>query len=310
MYTSTYKHERIHKSKYLVDVIAGTLAGINITLVGQPFDTVKVLLQTQPRENPVYNGLVDCFKKTLKWEGISGFYEGVSSPLMGQIFFRTILFLTYGEAKRFFSQDGRRKIRIIEYYYCGAIAWGLGAIAECPIEFFKTQMQVQIIKAKTNPKYVTEYSSTTDCFKKIINAKGFIGMYQGFMSHFARNLLGGAVHFGTFEWIRLIYSEKYNVPVAQIPLSITMLAGCLGGLVFALLPYPIDVVKSAIQADSPIKEKKKYKNTIDAVKKLYAEEGCKRYLRGFSASMLRAAPANCALLATFTYVSEHLSNYL
>lgn len=59
------------------DVAAGTCGGVAICLVGHPFDTLKVRLQTQPTENPLYSGLFDCFKKTLKWEGIGGLYRGV-----------------------------------------------------------------------------------------------------------------------------------------------------------------------------------------------------------------------------------------
>ena len=57
--------------------LAGTTAGVAVTLVGHPFDTLKVRLQTQPIQNPVYSGLTDCFVKTLKWEGFGGLYKGV-----------------------------------------------------------------------------------------------------------------------------------------------------------------------------------------------------------------------------------------
>jgi len=59
------------------NVVAGTVAGVAVCIVGHPFDTLKVRLQTQPINNPIYSGLADCFYKTLKWEGISGLYKGV-----------------------------------------------------------------------------------------------------------------------------------------------------------------------------------------------------------------------------------------
>jgi solute carrier family 25 carnitine/acylcarnitine transporter 20/29 len=304
--TTTDKKERSHSTKILVDIIAGTFAGINVTLVGHPFDTLKVRLQTQPTDKPVYNGLVDCFKKTIKWEGISGLYKGVQSPLIGQIFFRATMFLSFGEAKRFFSQNGKRKIKTIEYYYCGSIAWGVGAIAECPIDFFKTQMQIQIIKAKTNPNYVPEYNGIYDCFKKVIKVNGIKGAYQGIVPHLMRNIPAGAVHLGTFEWIRLFYAEKYNVPVSQLSFGITMLAGSVGGILFWLLFFPFDVIKSAMQGDSPFKDKRKFLNVVDAVNKLNAEGGYRRFYRGLSPCMLRAVPANSVLLLTSSYLAEHL----
>ena len=56
---------------------SGTVAGMAICLVGHPFDTLKVRLQTQPVENPLYKGLLDCFLKTVKGEGLGGLYKGV-----------------------------------------------------------------------------------------------------------------------------------------------------------------------------------------------------------------------------------------
>ena len=66
--------------------------GLSVTLVGHPFDTLKVRLQTQPANPPIYrnaksmfvrsvrrsvvlDGLVDCFKKTIQWEGLGGLYK-------------------------------------------------------------------------------------------------------------------------------------------------------------------------------------------------------------------------------------------
>ena len=61
----------------LKNIVSGTFSGIAVCLVGHPFDTLKVRLQTQPVDRPVYKGLLDCFVKTMKWEGIGGLYKGV-----------------------------------------------------------------------------------------------------------------------------------------------------------------------------------------------------------------------------------------
>eukprot|EP00955_Chlamydomonas_euryale_P074097 361935-Chlamydomonas_euryale.AAC.22 len=44
---------------------------------------VQVRLQSQPAHAPIYSGLVDCIQKTIQWEGFSGLYRGVTSPLTG-----------------------------------------------------------------------------------------------------------------------------------------------------------------------------------------------------------------------------------
>ena len=49
------------------DITAGTVGGIAICIVGHPFDTLKVRLQTQPSgSQAIYSGLADCFKQTIK----------------------------------------------------------------------------------------------------------------------------------------------------------------------------------------------------------------------------------------------------
>ena len=82
------------------DVFAGTMGGIIVTAIGHPFDTVKVLLQTQPANNPIYSGPIDAVSKVLKSEGIGGLYKGITSPLAGQMFFRATLFFGYARARR------------------------------------------------------------------------------------------------------------------------------------------------------------------------------------------------------------------
>lgn len=302
----SHKKNRSRLQQSCVDIFAGTIAGINVTLVGHPFDTLKIRLQTQPQDKPVYSGLIDCFQKTIKWEGISGLYKGVASPIVGQMFFRAILFWAYGESKRILSNNNTKKLENYQYFIAGGIAWTFGALAECPIDFFKTQMQIQIIKSKVNPSFVPEYTSTKDCFQKIIKMNGWKGAYQGFLAHIMRNLPCGASHLGMFEVTRLHYAKKYNCKVTEIPISKTLIAGAIGGWCYWFFYFPLDVVKSSIQSDSPINEKKKFNGVLDVYRKLYDEGGYKRFFKGFSPCLLRAIPANAILLLTSSYLSENL----
>jgi hypothetical protein len=68
--------DRFHTAKELT---AGSVGGICQVLVGQPFDTVKVRLQT----SNLYSGVIDCASKTLKSDGLMGFYKGTLTPLLG-----------------------------------------------------------------------------------------------------------------------------------------------------------------------------------------------------------------------------------
>jgi solute carrier family 25 carnitine/acylcarnitine transporter 20/29 len=76
--------------KFLIDYIAGVAGGFAVVLVGHPFDTTKTRLQTSPRG--YYSGTLDCVRKTLSAEGVGGFYAGMHSPMLGQMFFRAASF--------------------------------------------------------------------------------------------------------------------------------------------------------------------------------------------------------------------------
>ena len=118
------------------DVFAGTCGGITVTLVGHPFDTVKVLLQTQSATNPAYKGPLDAASKVVKSEGFKGLYKGVTSPLAGQMFFRATLFFGYARAKEIVGVSPDDPM---SYAKAGLLAWMAGSFFESPIDLFKSQ---------------------------------------------------------------------------------------------------------------------------------------------------------------------------
>ena len=63
-----------------LELLAGSIGGITQVLTGQPFDTVKVRLQTQ---TGLYSGVSDAITKIWNKEGIYGFYKGSLVPLVG-----------------------------------------------------------------------------------------------------------------------------------------------------------------------------------------------------------------------------------
>jgi solute carrier family 25 carnitine/acylcarnitine transporter 20/29 len=289
-----------------VDLASGFCAGIAVTAVGHPFETLKVRLQTQPSPpHHLYAGVVDCAKKTLAWEGPAGFYKGVSAPLVGQLFFRSAMFWTNGAYLRWASAGGSRPLTYAQYGLGGAVTWGVCTLIECPLQLASSQMQVQILAQKANPAFVPEFKSVFN-YAAAAPRKYGIGtaLYTGILPHLVRNVCGGFFHFGAFEALRREYAARQGVAVTDIGLAANMVAGSVGGVLFWTLTYPADVVKSALQGDAINPAARKYAGAADAVRKLWAEGGAARFTRGFSACLLRAVPANAVLLTTAIRVKE------
>jgi solute carrier family 25 carnitine/acylcarnitine transporter 20/29 len=61
------------QTNFFTNFVAGGVGGACTVVVGHPFDTVKVRLQTMPvakaGTTPLYNGTLDCFKQTIARDG-------------------------------------------------------------------------------------------------------------------------------------------------------------------------------------------------------------------------------------------------
>jgi len=79
-------------------------------MVGHPFDTIKVRLQTQDVIKPVfgstphlrYKGGWDCMMRTIRQEGFLALYKGMSGPMVTVPVVNAIVFAFYEQALSFF----------------------------------------------------------------------------------------------------------------------------------------------------------------------------------------------------------------
>lgn len=81
-------------------------------------------------------------------------------------------------------------------------------------------------------------------------------------------------------------------------------SGALAGFSYWFFGYPVDIVKTRLQADSF--ENPKYRNALDCVRQLLRTEGPKAFTKGMLPCVARSLPANS--LGFITY--EKLVSYL
>ena len=60
------------------NLLAGGVGGLASLVVGHPFDTIKVRLQTMKGSNLPYSNARDCFVKIVRHEGVSKLFSGMS----------------------------------------------------------------------------------------------------------------------------------------------------------------------------------------------------------------------------------------
>eukprot|EP00968_Pinguiococcus_pyrenoidosus_P007662 scaffold517_cov255-Pinguiococcus_pyrenoidosus.AAC.36 len=87
-------------------------------VVGQPFDTVKVRLQTDCKG--LYNGAVECAMKLVGTEGWPSLFRGVLSPVLTTSLVNAIVFSSHAGYVRHVTQ-GKRQATASEQFLGGSL---------------------------------------------------------------------------------------------------------------------------------------------------------------------------------------------
>lgn len=273
-----------------LDFLAGCLGGCAGLLVGHPFDTVKVHLQTQDYRNPLYRGTYDCLKKIVQKESLHGLYRGLSSPLASISVLNAIVFGVYGNVQR-----QSRDPDSLFAHFCAGSAAGLSQTLICsPMELVKSRLQIQ----NDIPNAVKHRNPFT-CLKHLWSTEGHRGVFKGLGITVARDVPGFASYFVSFE----LMMRQTSDPSAFY----TLIAGGLAGTFSWLISFPVDVVKSRLQVDG-MDGKPKYQNALDCVKKSYQAEGPAFLTRGLNSTLMRAFPMNAVCFLVVSQVMKFFQN--
>lgn len=74
-----------------------------------------------PGQSPMFTGALDCFYKTLKFEGIRGLYKGMLSPITGVPPIYAIVFGAYGSSKRWLQTYPDDPLTLDRIFVAGCI---------------------------------------------------------------------------------------------------------------------------------------------------------------------------------------------
>lgn len=223
----------------------------------------------------------------------------MSSPMAGLAAVNAIVFGVYGNIVRSSSSPNSLQSQFL----AGSAAGFVQSFVTSPMEFAKTRMQLQ---GQANPKVNlpfwqknrVQYKNPLDCLLKTFRSEGLFGIYRGFGCTILRDSPGFGVYFAGYEYL----TGKVTDPKGNVNTLNLLLMGGLAGVMSWIVIYPLDVMKSRLQADGMDGGGKKYKSLWDCMKKSYKSEGLKVFVRGLNSTIIRAFPTNAATFATVTWV--------
>ncbi|KAL5431951.1 hypothetical protein PMIN07_008810 [Paraphaeosphaeria minitans] len=276
----------------LKDLFAGAVGGVAQVLIGQPFDIVKVRLQTTSQ----YSGALDAATKIYKNERALAFYKGTLTPLIGIGACVSVQFGGFHYARRAFEagnleKTGSGDLSYSQYYAAGAFAGIANTVLSSPIEHIRIRLQTQ-------PHGAAQlYNGPIDCIKKLTAHEGVRGVYRGTAVTFLREANAYGAWFAAFEFMMNKDAERNHIKRDEISTAKVALYGGLAGEALWLWSYPFDVIKSKMQTDG-FGETQKYKSMRDCFAQTLRAEGLGGFWRGIGPTLLRAMPVSAGTFAT------------
>eukprot|EP00045_Choanoeca_perplexa_P021665 m.7011 g.7011 ORF g.7011 m.7011 type:complete len:290 (+) comp8673_c0_seq1:45-914(+) len=277
----------------LKDFVSGYVGGVAGLIVGQPFDIVKIRQQTHVGDKPP--NVLPVMQELWKNEGFFSFFRGIGPPLLGVGAVNAVLFTTYGATSRFLSPDinDRNIIPMSTVFLSGATAGLACCTINIPTELLKCRVQI----TKTQAQVQAGGTSTWLELRKLIRQHGVRSLFRGAGVTALRDSPSFGAYFVIYEWFRRRISPA-NESEMTLPVFMgSVFSGGMAGVLSWLVVYPLDVIKTHLQAQDFAKPR--YKSSLDCARQLVRANGLSVFTKGLSACLVRAFPLNGATFAVY-----------
>jgi len=272
--TSTFNYlGAIFKNPIVIEGVSGAGAGVAETLVGFPFDTLKVRQVVDSGKNKT--SLLRYTKDIIRNEGVGSLYRGIMSPLAGAVVQNMNIFVSYSASERlikpYFEENSLKTV-----FFAGCLASFPVSVLDGPVELVKNRMQIT-----PGARYIP-----------LMKQMGIRGLFQGFTATVVRNVPSVGFYFAGHEAVKRQFPEN--------PYLGSFLGGAVGGFGCWGLTYPLDYIKTVMQSDNIDPKKRKYKNYLDACRKI----NWRNSFRGYGPCVIRAMAVNPFVFLAYTKIRD------
>jgi len=282
-------------------VIKGFLTGGSQAAITYPVEFVKTQLQLQSKVKPEFNGMIDCFKKTVNEHGVKGLYRGAGVRIIGAGFQQMFRWGAYTNLVNMIGRDEKTgKLSPAMNVVCGMGAGVCEAVcAVTPVETVKTRVTDDQRKGTGN------YKGSADAIVKIMKSEGPMGLYRGAFPTILKQGTNQAVRMplqvSIFGVISMGDEAKKQSPLYNGA------AGFLAGCGSVMLTQPQDCVKSRMQSESA---KELYKGTMDCAMQMMKNEGPASFFAGSLPRVVQVGMTSGISFALFPVISKLLNQVM
>jgi solute carrier family 25 (adenine nucleotide translocator) protein 4/5/6/31 len=292
------------KKNFLQDFLVGGIsAAISKTAVA-PIERVKLLLQNQAASTQIsadkqYKGIVDCFARVAKEQGITSMWRGNLANVIRYFPTQALNFAFKDTFKRYLNPYNKKTQPGM--FFVGNIMSGgaAGAASLCvvyPLDFARTRLAVDVGKAGAE----RQFNGLADCLAKVFKSDGPLGLYRGFGISVLGIIAYRGAYFGLFDTGNAILFGEGKTQNFFAMWAFAQTTTTLAGI----LSYPLDTVRRRLMMQSGRKDKM-YSGTIDCFRKIAANEGTNAFFKGAASNVLRGT-GGALVLVLYSKIQKYL----
>jgi hypothetical protein len=208
-----------------------------------------------------------------------------------------------GNSKRLFgggldSNGVEKRLSFSQYWMAGAVAAVPITVIEVPVDLLKVKLQAQGAGSSAD-----KYDGVIDAAGQIWRKWGVRGLFQGGGATLLRNVPCFAGYFAGATHTK----NLLTAPGEKSSVLASMAGGSVGGFLFWGIFYPLEMLKTRMQADALDPAERKYKSIPDCWNKTMAEGGWSAFYKGYTPCLARAVVVNSAIFGAFSMAKQYLA---
>jgi len=285
---------------FIINFLAGGVSGAVAKTCTAPIERVKLLIQTQDANPKIisgevarYTGIVDCFTRVAKEQGIGAFWRGNLTNIIRYFPTQAFNFAFKDTIKAMFPRADK-KTEFAKFFAINMASGGLAGAGSLmivyPLDYARTRLASDVGSGKQ------QFSGLMDCLKKTVQSSGIGGLYNGIGVSVVGIIPYRGVYFGLFDTLSGINPyQKDNNNVLRA--SSKFVCAQSSAIAAGYASYPFDTVRRRLQMQSEKPQSEwVYKGTADCFTKIMKDEGTSALFKGAGANALRTVGAAMVLV--------------
>ncbi|EQL36135.1 calcium dependent mitochondrial carrier protein [Blastomyces dermatitidis ER-3] len=293
--------------------LAGGMAGCVSRTATAPLDRLKVYLIAQtvmkdtaftaaksghPLEAVKRMGmpLIEATKDLWRAGGIRSLFAGNGLNVVKVMPESAIKFGAYEASKRMFANlEGHgdtKNLLPTSQFLAGGIG---GMVSQCfvyPLDTLKFRMQCEVVEGGLQGNRLIMATA-----RKMWTGNGIHSFFRGLPLGLIGMFPYAAIDLTTFEYLKSILLARkariYHCHEDDVPLSnfATGAIGAFSGALSASIVYPMNVLRTRLQAQGTVLHSPTYTGIVDVTRKTLSQEGIRGLFRGITPNLLKVAPS-------------------